>query len=775
MCRLACAYSVRVHGVGGMCTICYVSAYIRYQLGEMMTTMNSRPSMIRALSFLKIAAIFSGVFFVGSAQALRFEPADELSIDLDTTLAYGAMWRMESPDKNLLYPVMPLNSDTPTNMIADPKFTDQVTAWNGDDGDRNFKKGDQVSDRYAVTSDMDLRYKKYGLFLRAQMYYDSVYFGNTSWTSEGADTWGKSVTGCGSILNAPVGGNPCGYMGPESINNLMADGEITNPSHFSDRVKASQGYKARFLDSYIYGTFPIGDHTLDLRLGRQALAWGEALFLQGGIGFAQNRFDAAAATSPGVELKEIFLPTGRLYGQIDLTDTVTMEAYWQYEWLPAELFSTGSYFGQEDITTSNILLTNSNGIGTGAPCMFGLTEQFDPVGPKSCGDESNAGWGGPTFNTGPGGPGLNKADGIGTMHWLQTNKNYMSRAPDKEPDAKSDQYGLAFRKLLEGGSEAGIYFVQYHDTLPTVWASNNGGVEYLHSPLINCATSPNGAGTDPYCDPNYHGPTMDSSNVEGFNGNKYTIAYQERIKLFGLTYNTVIDDIQFGFELAYRKNQPVVTGCSRAQIDASTFDPALASAVVDQASLAAAGASIHTDCKDDSLKYYAMTGGYDFQGGTGWDVNTSSKLAAWPKPAEVFTYNIGMTMVLPSLPVWDTAFLVGEIGGFYVGSGFQDQDLKVSTIGSFTKQGDGISFIFMPQYKNVAEGVDLTIPFFVNYTIDGSFAYFNYNEKALWYSIGAEAVYLSSTRVGIYYNAYSGANNPWKDRDNISVTAKYTF
>jgi len=703
-----------------------------------------------------------------SAQALRFEPADDLTIDLDTTLAYGAMWRVE--ERKDLGPVIPL---TPGFTIDSFAFQDLVLNWNSDDGNRNFEKGDLVSNRYAVTSDFDMRMGDYGLFLRGQMFYDSVYFEETSWDGEGWDDF-YGTSPLAADLNTLLGpgdddcdgngtpdvaaGEPgfCDptaprrfngigtYVGPESINNAMAAGEISDPSHFSDAVKDRHGYDARFLDAYVYGNFPIGDRNLDLRLGRQVLGWGEALMLQGGIGFAVNRIDASAATSPGVELKEIFLPTGMLYGQLDLSETLTAEAYWQYEWKPSELFATGSYFSAQDMLESDVLLTNTKfqsncmfgdrTYGAGGPPSPGVSADYDGVGgPNSCETASDTG------------PGVN--------HWLQANYNAMYKAEDVEPDHESDQYGIALRKLLDGGAEAGAYFVQYHDKYPSLWAGNNGAKDTGSFVNFN---------------------PLDY--IEGFNSARYTIEYRERINLFGLTYNTVINDIQMGFELTYRENQPIVPACTQAMLDAATFDESIPDGVDDFAK----GLTMQSACKDASAKWYAATGGYDFAQdlwGTTLNVprgDAGSKLLGWPAEAEVFTYNLGVTVVVPPTPLWDTGIFVGELGGWYVG-GYENEDLKTTSIGGFTQMGTGFSAIFLPQYKNIMEGVDLTIPLFVNYTIDGSFSYFAYNEKALWASVGLEAVYLSNTRVGLVYSAFGGANQMWRDRDNIAFTMKYTF
>jgi hypothetical protein len=763
-----------------------------------MTKMNGQPAMASKTKILKIVGVSVGLVLAGSVHALHFEPSEGTTLDVDTTLAYGAAWRTESP-KNL-YPVQALYTGDPANVNnwiqpGNPKFEDLVLQWNSDDGDRNFKKGDMISNRYAVTSDMDMHHGKYGVFLRGQMFYDSVYFGETSWTGKGWDTFnGGANLDCGSGGNAgtgytgPLDGIPdtfisrgCAtggqgghydgvgtYVGPESINNAVASGFISDPSHFSDQAKAKDGFRARFLDAYVYGSFDLGGHTLDLRLGRQAINWGESLLLQGGIGFAQNRIDATAATSPGVELKEIFLPTGNLYGQIDLTETLTMEAYWQYEYLPSELFADGSYWEAEDMLASNVLLVNDR---YSSDCMFGIGKTWN---------QANIDGSGGTFPCDaptPGATGL----GLGFDHWSIDSPVAMFRSPDVYPANPADQYGLAFRKLLDGGSEAGIYFLQYHDKYPSLWASNNGAKDSMvYSTNSSNNSNPFFAGNP------YTGPDMSSVDVQGFNSNHYTVAYQPRIKLVGLTYNTVIDDIQMGFELTYRHNQPVVPACTQAMLDQGTFTNQSISNADAASNLYLGflkGESFVSPCRDASAKWLAATTAYKWADGKwgstdgldGTGVTDAGNLLGWPNQAEVFSWDYGVTLVVPPSPLWDTGIFVAELGGWYVGDSYTNQDLKVTSIGGFTKSGDGFSGIFLPQYKNVLEGVDLTIPVFINYTMNGSFSYFNYNEHALWASIGVEAVYLSNTRLAVTYSAFGGHNNMWQDRDNIAISAKYSF
>src|SRR5690606_3018289 len=179
-----------------------------------------------------------------SAQALRFEPADDLTIDLDTTVAYGAMWRVEKQGD--MGPIKPpghfgvdpgpdgdygaIGDNIDIGVVNDADFISQVLRFNSDDGNRNFEKGDLVSDRWAITSDFDLSYKDVGLFLRGQIFYDAVYFEETSWSDEDWNFWGDTAQGwdpgdysqnptCGPTA-APYAG--CGiYGGPEALNNAI--------------------------------------------------------------------------------------------------------------------------------------------------------------------------------------------------------------------------------------------------------------------------------------------------------------------------------------------------------------------------------------------------------------------------------------------------------------------------------------------------------------------------------------------------------------------------
>ncbi len=585
-----------------------------------------------ALSLLPLAVQIQQV------QALEYQVNDDLKVDFDTTMTYGRMWRVEQRSRDILdYPEAYKTYGYSIDQINQKELIQRA---NSDDGSRNFDKGDVVSSRFAVVSDLDVSYKNVGLFLRPQIFYDEVPYGETNWNDKYIDP----------AFTDPAAGPGMGW------NNAYSSGAIERTSHFTDDYKDTLGYKARFLDAYVYGSFDIGGRNLELRIGRQVISWGEALMLQGGIAFAQNRNDASAATAPGVELKEIFLPTGAVYGQMNIDEENTVEAYWQYEWLPSTLFPTGSYFSMQDFIDGDTFVT--------APytTTYMLRKDFDP------GD--------------------------------------------------NNQWGFAFRHLLAEGTEMALYIVNYTDKYPMFWAQNVSATE---------------GGLDPLA------PAADGL------GGGYAINYFDKIRLYGLTLNTVVNGVQVGVEYAYRANAPIVPACTAKNLmKGHCKDP----------SWEAAGSIPSTDLEDGALD--------------------AAQLYSWPDRAEVHTLNIGGTYIFQPTALWDTATLVGEVGSWYI-AGYGNEDLQFAHLGAFTQYGEGMSMQFMPEYKNVMEGVDLVIPFFMNYGIDGSMSTFNYNEHALWWSIGAEATYLEHWRFATYYNNYSGQNSLWKDRDNVSLNVKYIF
>jgi hypothetical protein len=91
------------------------------------------------------------------AHAFEFKSeTGEVTGYFDTTVSFGALWRMQSRNPSLIAIV---NGGT----SRDP---------NTDDGDLNYDRGDLVSLAAKATHDFSLKYRDYGMFARATYFYD---------------------------------------------------------------------------------------------------------------------------------------------------------------------------------------------------------------------------------------------------------------------------------------------------------------------------------------------------------------------------------------------------------------------------------------------------------------------------------------------------------------------------------------------------------------------------------------------------------------------------
>ncbi|MBK7170911.1 MAG: DUF1302 domain-containing protein [Gammaproteobacteria bacterium] len=370
------------------------------------------------------------LYCAGSGQAMTFEWDSGLSMDLDTSLTYGAQWRVEDPQNSLLR--RPDPAWGLAEKLAFLSDTDTVIAQNMDDGNNNFDTG-LVSSRMSVLSDLELNYGDFGVLVRAKAFYDQVYQDrHTDMDAIGYQTYNDRP-------DTRIGDFPA----------------ATEDDHGSDLA---------ILDAYVYGSFDIGERLLDLRLGRQVINWGEATFFPG-INGMQNRFDGGAANVPGTEVKEILLPTGAVYGQIDISSSLTLQSYYQYEWKRTRLNGVGSFFSQQDY-----MGVGAESYYLGALDLVGL----DPFVPRLATDDAS----------------------------------------------DQGQWGSALRLSLESGAEIGFYYVRAHNKSPAF-------------ELTRIA---------------FAGQELPVS---------YRIHYVEDIDTYGLSFSTLLGDMQVNGELSLRQGVPM--------------------------------------------------------------------------------------------------------------------------------------------------------------------------------------------------------------------------
>jgi len=115
-------------------------------------------NMTRTTNLMKASVLPAALLALaaGSANALEFE-SGEVSGRFDTTVSYGAAWRMADLDPEN---VGKAYSNPLDFLLPNAARRESVGRWsvNGDDGNRNYPdSGDLVSHTVKLTSELDVR------------------------------------------------------------------------------------------------------------------------------------------------------------------------------------------------------------------------------------------------------------------------------------------------------------------------------------------------------------------------------------------------------------------------------------------------------------------------------------------------------------------------------------------------------------------------------------------------------------------------------------------
>lgn len=229
------------------------------------------------------------------AWAFQEDLGSDVLLDWETTITYGLGMRVAGQSGKSLADI------------------------NADDGNRSFDKWDLVNNRVSMLSELNLRKGGFGIFVRANAFYDWVYMGSNKNDSPGTH-------------NAWSGNG----------------GTLSNNQHYNDRIEDSFGRDVELLDAYVYADFELFENPTTIRVGRQVVNWGESLLLVGGIGTSQNPLDATKFNTPGAELREAFLPTGQIYAQTTLFEKLTFTGFYKFEWDYTRFNEAGTAFSTSD-------------------------------------------------------------------------------------------------------------------------------------------------------------------------------------------------------------------------------------------------------------------------------------------------------------------------------------------------------------------------------------------------------------------------------------------
>ncbi|MCH4876037.1 DUF1302 domain-containing protein [Pseudomonas sp. TMW22090] len=211
----------------------------------------------------------------------------------DNTVKYSAAWRTQNPSS---------------------KLTQGQVALNQDDGDRAFNKG-LISNRTDILSELDLSFQSFGARLSGAAWYDTEYQHDN-----------------------------------DNDDPARANQRSVAYDEFTDDTRHLHGGDGELLDAFVYWNGEVAERATSVRAGRHGLIWGESLFFgANGIAGGMAPVDVVKAQSvPNTQFKEITRPVNQLSGTLQLTDDVSLGAFYQLEWEQTRLPGAGSYFSTSD-------------------------------------------------------------------------------------------------------------------------------------------------------------------------------------------------------------------------------------------------------------------------------------------------------------------------------------------------------------------------------------------------------------------------------------------
>ncbi len=476
--------------------------------------MKPRPTIFKKTPIaLGITALLAGL----NVQAAEFDVGN-FTVNIDSTLTVGTSIRVEDRDTNLIgHPNLPAYDWSGYSAFGNVIYpsadvwalTDAGYSTNGDLGNLMNDPGDAFSTQFSGSHEIDIQWNNdigdIGFFSRV------FYF--KEFAADDNDTWTR-----------PIGGDEIDLCATKKAEEQLCQ-------------------DFRLLDAFVYADFYVGNTPVSVRVGDQVVSWGESTFIQHGIN-TTNPVDVTRARSPGAELKEVFIPVGMVYLDVGLTDTVSLSAYYQYEWERSRLPVAGSYFATNDFAGEGGQASAVQLGFSGNPDIHldFLLSELNALGGMAQGALAASG-----------------GDPAGLASLAQAMLAYPTKVAVRgQSDAAhfdaddQGQYGIKLGWFAEDFNETefGFYHINYHSTRPLVSGVTSDFTTF-------------GANGDLSSGILHDLIYLSQNNITADNVTDLTtfteaqFIYPEDIKLWGVSFNTNIGETAFAGEISYRQDEPL--------------------------------------------------------------------------------------------------------------------------------------------------------------------------------------------------------------------------
>ena len=302
---------------------------------------------------------------------------------------------------------------------------------------------------------------------------------------------------------------------------------------FNSDAQKLVGSDVELRESYVNWRFSAGGMPAVIRVGQQILNWSETTFVRDGLDII-NPVNLVTAFQPASTREDLRTPQRMVWGAVNVTETFSMEGYYQYEWEPVKLPPVGWYLSSSDALGGEGLQSWMYGNGQTSDLGTDLDLRFRlPAGT------------------------------------LGFDENFQ-RLPGLNSDKPSDtgQYGAALIGVLPGSNatKIGLHYLRYHSRLPVLMGRTGdaAAVAATAEPLVAArARSLESVylseGLDPAEAAQLGRDAAEQITLSDYaNAASYFVAYPEDIDLFALSFSTTTTHTGtlFSGELSHHRGYP---------------------------------------------------------------------------------------------------------------------------------------------------------------------------------------------------------------------------
>ncbi|WP_428311835.1 DUF1302 domain-containing protein [Hydrocarboniphaga sp.] len=440
-------------------------------------------------------------------------------------------------------------------------------------GNLNYRQGDITQAELRVNEDVTLVWKGWTFFAKGIGFYDPVNYNFTEYhpnlitkdnyqqvgylstagteivrTGQNTGVLAPLIAGLGlppslltGLLSNPLGipglgvrtdSTPCPAdrnpsAGPCGV--VYGPGGVVYQKRRDSTTLKEIGLGLQLLDFNLTGNVPVPivDKTLQVRIGRQQVIWGESTL---------EFFDSINVMNPpnlnnffrigGNGLDDFYQPLNAVSLAMTPSDNINLSAWYALEFQPVQLPAEGGFYSPVNLGTNNE-----------GPDY--LTISFANLAP----DQDAKG----TLLDSP-------------LTLITNTTSRASRLRDENPNDADNNFGLKLTYTadwLNNGTNLGFYFANYTSRVPivSIYSADESCAKNTTNtvafflacpdiPFLHSLTHPN----DP------EGATSDAFPLDSM---KFRLEYPKNVKMLGFSFNTSFGDVSMQGEAAYRPNDPL--------------------------------------------------------------------------------------------------------------------------------------------------------------------------------------------------------------------------